>query len=213
MQSNKKIAALGFGELGQQIEFVLEDKYLRKFDAYFDDQMILTDKTGVFKFGEFLEYINDFQFVVCLGYKNLAKKSSLIKILDSSNSIASAIVSEFSYVSKRANLGNGVVIYPGANIDKGVIIKAGVLINNSVVISHDCLVGMSSYLSPGVVLSGNVSVGADTFIGSGVIVSNGISIGSNSVIGIGSVITQDVPDNSTVIGNPMKFLKTNLVIQ
>ena len=72
---------------------------------------------------------------------------------------------------------------------------------------------MSSYLSPGVVLSGNVSVGADTFIGSGVIVSNGISIGSNSVIGIGSVITQDVPDNSTVIGNPMKFLKTNLVIQ
>ncbi|GAI16767.1 unnamed protein product [marine sediment metagenome] len=51
-----------------------------------------------------------------------------------------------------------------------------------------------------------------TLIKKGVIIGNNatilpVTIGENSVIGAGSVVTKDVPDNTTVIGNPAKILK------
>ena len=43
-------------------------------------------------------------------------------------------------------------------------------------------------------------------IGTSVTILAGIHIGKNAVIGAGSVVTKDIPDNTTVIGNPAKVL-------
>ena len=43
-------------------------------------------------------------------------------------------------------------------------------------------------------------------IGTSVTILAGIHIGKNAVIGAGSVVTKDVPDETTVIGNPAKIL-------
>ncbi len=43
---------------------------------------------------------------------------------------------------------------------------------------------------------------------SGAIVFGGIKIGNNVIIGAGSVVNKDVPDNSKVVGNPMRIIKT-----
>lgn len=46
----------------------------------------------------------------------------------------------------------------------------------------------------------NVSVYANS------VVIGGITIGNNVKIGAGSVVTKDVPDNCTVVGNPMRII-------
>ncbi|MDD7424633.1 MAG: sugar O-acetyltransferase [Candidatus Methanomethylophilaceae archaeon] len=47
-----------------------------------------------------------------------------------------------------------------------------------------------------------ITIGADCWFGAGAIVLPGVTIGNGCVIGAGSVVTRDVPDNTTVVGNP-----------
>ncbi len=41
-------------------------------------------------------------------------------------------------------------------------------------------------------------------IGSNATIVPGITIGENAVVGAGAVVTKDVPDNTTVVGNPAR---------
>jgi len=50
------------------------------------------------------------------------------------------------------------------------------------------------------VIGNNVSLGAN------VIIFGNIKIGNNVIIGAGAVVNRNVPDNSIVVGNPMRIL-------
>jgi maltose O-acetyltransferase len=49
-----------------------------------------------------------------------------------------------------------------------------------------------------------VSIGDDCWIGGQAIILPGVSIGHRCIIGAGAVVTKDVPDDTTVVGNPVK---------
>ena len=49
-------------------------------------------------------------------------------------------------------------------------------------------------------------IGDNVFIGTGAIVIGGIHIGNNVKIGAGALVNKDVPDNCTVVGNPMRII-------
>lgn len=51
--------------------------------------------------------------------------------------------------------------------------------------------------------------GDNVLIGAGAKVIGDIHIGNNVKIGAGAVVTHDVPDNSTVVGNPAKVIRTD----
>jgi acetyltransferase-like isoleucine patch superfamily enzyme len=53
-----------------------------------------------------------------------------------------------------------------------------------------------------------VRIGCDVFVGLNAIILPGVTIGDRVVIGAGSVVTRDVPDNTVVVGNPAKPVKT-----
>ncbi|MBE2217319.1 MAG: acetyltransferase [Ignavibacteria bacterium] len=211
---NRKIALIGYGELGMQIEKLLVQQLKQKITFYyFDDNSFKQKKPNSFKFSQYEEEQHaKLEFYVCLGYKQLKKKSEVLDSLKDLKRKIPSFVHRTSFVSKSAIIEEGVIIYPMCNVDKDVIIEKGSLLNNSVVISHNNIVGDCSYISPGVTTSGNVQIGAGSFIGTGVSISNGARIGKNCRIGIGTIVTSDIQSGKSAIGNPMKILKKKLTL-
>lgn len=202
-----KIAFVGKGELSIQIENYLE--LPNNIDILYFDDSIIHDNIKRFPFSRWSNKIfKDYNFVFCIGYKNLSRRSEIIQEAHELKRNILNYIHPTSFVNKSAKIGMGVFIYPMCNIDKGVLIENGVVINNSVTVSHDTSLGKSTYISPGVVICGNVTIGKNCFIGAGTTISNSIRIGNNVTVGIGSNVTIDIPDNSHVIGNPLRFLST-----
>lgn len=55
---------------------------------------------------------------------------------------------------------------------------------------------------------GRISIGHNCFLGNSVMVLPGVSIGNNCIIGSGSIVTRDIPDNTVAAGNPAKSICT-----
>ena len=205
-----KISIIGYGELGRQIKDLLFQKNESAI-YYFDDTEYINSSEFHFKFDDYKsDKFFDHSFYVALGYKHLLLKDQIIEELQSLNRHLPSYHHSTTFINKSAIIKENVFIYPMCNVDKDVIINRGTLLNNGVIVSHNTIIGNSCYLSPGVIISGNVSIGNCTFIGSGSIISNGIKIGNNVKVGIGTVVTSDILDNSNVIGNPMKVIKSTL---
>jgi sugar O-acyltransferase (sialic acid O-acetyltransferase NeuD family) len=205
----KKIGIIGYGILGHQIEFFLKEKYKSGLEFYyFDDLFQLKGNSNSFKFYDFREFFlsEGMEFYVCLGYQQLYIKSKIIDELQSNNCLIPSLIHSTSYVSPLAKINSGVYIFPLCNIGQDVIIKNGVLLHNSVTVSHNSTISDCSFIAPNVTLSGNVEIGKNTFVGTGTVISNYVKIGDNIKIGIGSVVTQNIPDNTSWIGNPLKLV-------
>ena len=205
-----KISIIGYGELGKQFKDFLFQK--NEFNLYlFDDTEYIKSNEFHFKFDDYIsEKFKKHSFYVALGYKHLLLKNKIIEELISLNRHLPSYNHSTSFINKSAILKESVFIYPMCNVDREVIINRGTLLNNGVIVSHNTIIGNSCYISPGVIISGNVTIGNCTFIGAGSIISNGLTIGNNVKIGIGTVVTSDISDNSNVIGNPMRILKSAL---
>lgn len=103
-------------------------------------------------------------------------------------------------------LGNGVTIMPFSVIESCVSIGKGSLINLNALVTHNSTIGEFCEVSPGVRISGSCTIGDYVFIGTGAVLLPKIKIGANSVIGAGSVVVSDVPENTTVAGNPARVI-------
>ena len=100
----------------------------------------------------------------------------------------------------------GVEIHPAARIGRGLFIDHGA----GVVIGETAEVGDDVTIYQGVTLGGtgfargkrHPTVGNEVMIGAGSALLGPIEIGDRSKIGANSVVIHDVPQNSTVVGNP-----------
>lgn len=98
---------------------------------------------------------------------------------------------------------NFVVGYGGL----GVVIHSNTRIGNNCQINQNVTIGRNF---------GDVSVpiiGDDVYIGAGSVVFGEIVIGNNVIIGSNSLINKSVPDNCTVVGNPMKIIQIDRVLK
>ena len=114
------------------------------------------------------------------------------------------IISRDSIVDKTVEIDEGTVIMPGAIINAGTKIGKNCIVNSGAIIDHDCTIGDHVHVAPGVTVSGSVKIGTGSHIGTGASVIQGINIGRNVLIGAGSVVTNDVEDNSRVMGVPAR---------
>jgi serine O-acetyltransferase len=109
-------------------------------------------------------------------------------------------------ISQFGRFATGVEIHPGATIGEGLVIDHGA----GVVIGETAEVGDNVTIYQGVTLGGtgketgkrHPTVGDNVVIGAASQLLGSITIGDNVKIGSGSVVVQNVPANTTVVGNP-----------
>ena len=110
------------------------------------------------------------------------------------------------FLANVTRVATGIEIHPAASIGRALFIDHGA----GVVVGETAEIGDDVTLYQGVTLGGtgfqrgkrHPTIGDRVVIGSGAKVLGPVEVGQCSKIGANSVVIHDVPENSTVVGNP-----------
>ncbi len=156
------------------------------------------------KESDVIKKLKKFDFFTCVGNNAVREKVHLEMSRLLRNPINA--IHPSAVISSSVRMGDGVMIAANATINPLVEIGRGVICNTSSSIDHECRIGDFAHIAPGAVLCGNVTVGHGSFVGANAVIRQGIMIGNNVMIGAGAVVIKNIPDNTTVVGNPQKLL-------
>lgn len=109
-------------------------------------------------------------------------------------------------IGSRVSIGSGTVVMAGCVINPDSQLGDLGIVNTGATVDHDCHLGTCVHIAPGCRLCGGVTVGSRSLLGVGTVVAPGIRIGCDVVVGAGSVVVKNIPDKSTVAGNPCRPL-------
>jgi len=157
------------------------------------------------KEGEFNQDNHMFDYIITIG--NNQTRTNVFNFLTNTKCTLPNFIHSSVKLPEKILLGTGNQILHSCIINTNARIGTNNILNSGAIIEHDCEIGNNCHLGPGSVLCGNVKIGDNTFVGANAVVIEGIKIGSNVLIGAGSVVIRNIPDNSTVVGNPAKFIK------
>lgn len=148
----------------------------------------------------------DEPIIISIG-SNEARKKVVERLPSDANYIVA--IHPQAVLARTVSIDNGTVIMGGVVINPDTKIGKHCIINTNASVDHDCVIGNYVHISPNVALCGNIEIGEGTHIGADTVVIPGKKIGKWCVIGAGSVIIEDVPDYSTVVGNPGRVIKNS----
>ena len=119
---------------------------------------------------------------------------------------ASAL-SPLAYLSREAELGEGVMIFPHSFVSAGGSVGDHAVLNVGATVSHDARVGAYATLGPGARLAGGASAGEGCYLGINSSVIERVSVGAWATVGGGACVTRDLPENVTAVGLPARVVK------
>ena len=198
---------LGAGGFAKElIDVLVRDNNYTNEKLYFFDEIDKTKDTLFgFKVFHTVEEVEDVfkqnSFKFCLGVGMPRSRYDLCKKFEQLGGELTSIVSPESIIGNfNVEIGKGSCIMGKSIISNNVTIGKGTLINVDVLAGHDVSIGDFSDISPGVKITGHCQIGKYVTIGTGAVLLPKVKIGNNSVIAAGSVVTNDIPDNSFVVG-------------
>lgn len=110
-------------------------------------------------------------FAIGIGQiKSPQQRQELFGLVKKSGGLLPVIVSPHSYVSPRADLGEGTSVFHGAVVNVGAVIGENCIINSLALIEHDVRIEGHCHISTGARVNGGAHVGKGSFIGSGAVI-------------------------------------------
>jgi acetyltransferase-like isoleucine patch superfamily enzyme len=125
-------------------------------------------------------------------------------------------IGAFVEIQKNAQIGNNVKVSSHTFICEGVTIEDDVFVGHNVSFINDKYPratgsdGQPQSEADWQMLPTRVKRGAS--IGTSSTILCGVTIGENAVVGAGSVVTRDVPDGTTVVGNPARPIRSEVAV-
>ena len=204
----------GAGGLGREIAEVVrrinEQHYVWNFLGFVDDA--LSPPAPVWEGREVLgnmDFIRTFRgpLDVVLGIGSpQAKKRLYDELKACPHARFPNVIDRTAQITSPVHIGKGTVIFPLCFVSLNVSLGDFVYLNTGAYVAHDSRVGSFSSIMPHASISGNVVVGEETLIGAGASILQGKTVGSRSIVGMGGIVIDDVPDDSTAVGNPARPL-------
>lgn len=121
------------------------------------------------------------------------------------------IIHPTAFLAGDAVVGAGSQILAMSAICASTCVGEAVIVNTKASVDHDCLIGNGAHIAPGATLAGEVKVGEFAFIGTGAIILPRVRIGAHAIIGAGAVVTNDVAEGQTVVGNPARIYRKDML--
>ncbi|MDB4350695.1 NeuD/PglB/VioB family sugar acetyltransferase [Verrucomicrobia bacterium] len=118
------------------------------------------------------------------------------------------IIHPSSVVSKKAKLGNGVVIMPHALISPNVVLGNHTQCYAQSFVGHDTVVDEMVFIANNCSVGGRVTIEKGAHIGSNSSILERVTIGKFSVIGLASNVLKSTESKGVYVGNPAKKIKS-----
>lgn len=204
------LALYGAGAIGRDVKFIAEEEGKWPDIVFIDD--IATGSIldcPVYSFQDFKKKYDpsEVSFLITVG--EIRFKKELYDKMKMAGYTAAAVFHPDSFVASDAQIGEGIVVSPGAYIGSAARIGLNVFVSHNASIGHDTVIGDHVAIGSGAFIGGHTIIENDVHIGANASLKDRIRVGKGSNIALGASVFSDIPDDSSVIGNPARIMDGN----
>jgi acetyltransferase EpsM len=217
----KKLVILGGRGIGMIAASIANDLGTYTVLGFLNDFVPIRQKVG--KYGGYKvigtsqdvkNFLNDESVYFFIGYVGMKNEKEVYEKITSlgipSHRFATLIHSTAIIPKGFCSIGNGVLMAPLSQLSPDTTIEDNCILLPNSFLGHDSTMERFSHITANSVIGGNVRLCKGAHVGTNATIRENITIGNFSLVGSGSVVLNDVPENSIVVGNPARLLKTKV---
>lgn len=215
----KKLIILGGSGIGMIAASVANDLGMYNTIGFLNDVLPVGSSVGKFNklpvigttddLPKYLQMKDTLIFVAYVGMQNEKQVYEKLERLNIPNDRFATLIHPSAIIPKGfCSIGNGVLMSPLCQLSPDTTIEDNCILLPNSFVGHDSTLRRFAHIATNGVVGANVVVGKAVHIGSNATIREKITVGDFSLVGAGSVVLQDVPENSIVVGNPARLLRS-----
>lgn len=215
----KKLVILGGSGIGMIAASVANDLGCYEILGFLNDTLETNSYVGkvnkikvIGKTEDAYRYLSEsdiYFFIAYVGMQNEKEVYNKIINLDIPPERFATLIHPSAVVPKGfCSIGNGVLMAPLSQLSPDTIVSDNCILLASSFLGHDSFMDRFAHLATNSVVGANAHIGKAVHVGSNSTLREKVTVGDYSLIGSASNVLNDVPENSVVVGNPARILKT-----